>query len=40
MSSRWLVPIATFAFGTGFFLGFVVAIYAAVTLFGTVALAP
>lgn len=38
MAEKLFFPAIVFAFGSGFFVGFVAAIYAAVTLFGTAAI--
>jgi predicted membrane protein len=40
MLRKMFFPAVVFTFGGGFFIGFVVAVYAAVTLFGTVAITP
>ena len=38
MLRKMFFPAVVFAFGGGFFVGFVTAVYAAVTLFGSVAM--
>ena len=38
MLRKMFFPAVVFAFGGGFFVGFVTAVYAAVTLFGTAAM--
>ena len=38
MLRKMFFPAVVFAFGGGFFVGFVAAVYAAVTLFGTAAM--